>query len=365
MREALDEGHLKPEDFSLRRLAETLVPCGAEWVRSLDPQEQGRVLLEAGDGIDATAFLNVTGAIVSAKILEAYRNEAFAASRLVATVPTQLDGERIPGAGRIAKTNLEVHPGMPYPHVGFGEDYVETPHTAKHGLIVPVTREAIFFDRTHVVLQRAAQVGEILGLQKEKRILDCIIGAVRCYKHNGTEYDTYYAAGDGGPWVNAVAGNELVDWTNVDRAERLFAEMVDPTTGDPIVIRPNTVLVPTALRHAARRVFAATHISFQASGSPTAVTAPNPLGDYRVFDSRLLVQRATAAGTPADEAAKWWFLGDFRRAFAYMENWPITVTRSLPGSEADFTQDIVVRFKASERGAPAVLDPRYVVRSTG
>ena len=61
----------------------------------------------------------------------------------------------------------------------------------------------------------------------------------------------------------------------------------------------------------------------------------------------------------------WWFLGDFRKAFAYMENWPITVTQSPPNSEADFNQDIVIRFKASERGAAAVLNPRYVVKSTG
>jgi hypothetical protein len=48
-----------------------------------------------------------------------------------------------------------------------------------------------------------------------------------------------------------------------------------------------------------------------------------------------------------------------------MENWPITVTQSAGGSEAEFTQDIVVRFKASERGAAAVLNPRYVVLCTG
>ena len=46
-------------------------------------------------------------------------------------------------------------------------------------------------------------------------------------------------------------------------------------------------------------------------------------------------------------------------------NWPITVTQSPLGSEADFNQDIVVRFKASERGAAAVVNPRYVVKSTG
>ena len=39
--------------------------------------------------------------------------------------------------------------------LGFGEDYIETPSTTKRGFIVPVTKEAIFFDRTHLVLSRA------------------------------------------------------------------------------------------------------------------------------------------------------------------------------------------------------------------
>ena len=40
-----------------------------------------------------------------------------------------------------------------------------------------------------------------------------------------------------------------------------------------------------------------------------------------------------------------------------MENWPITVTQAPQDSEADFSNDIVVRFKASERGAAAVHQP--------
>ena len=70
-----------------------------------------------------------------------------------------------------------------------------------------------------------------------------------------------------------------------------------------------------------------------------------------------------ASGVTAANAKKWWFLGDFRRAFAYMENWPITVTQAPANSEADFNQDIVLRFKASERGAAAVINPRYVIKN--
>ena len=165
--ESLGTGQLRPEDFSIRDLAEALVPDGREWVRMLDPRSAGSVsVLEAGDGVDVTAFLNITGQVIYSKIMEAYRQEAFVISKLVDTIPTRLDGEKIPGITGISETIDEVGPGMPYPHLGFGEDYIETPSTTKRGFIVPVTKEAIFFDRTHLVLSRAAEVGEVLGLNK-------------------------------------------------------------------------------------------------------------------------------------------------------------------------------------------------------
>jgi len=361
--EALRLRHLRAEDFSIRELAEGLIPDGHQWVRMLDPrQSPGVSVVEAAEGVDVTAFLNVTGQVIYSKILDAYTQEAFVLSRLVDTIPTRLDGEKIPGAGRIGDEATEVHPGMPYPHVGFGEDYIETPSTTKRGLIVPVTKEAVFFDRTHLVLSRAAEVGEILGLNKEKRLIDLVIGRTNTYRWKGTDYDTYQTLE---PWRNALEDNELVDWTSVDAAEQLFAEILDPSTGEPVLVQPNAVLVMPAYRHAAHRIFQATEISYTAVDSPTTTTSANPLTRYTVVDSRLAYRRIIASGASAENAKKWWFLGDFRKAFAYMENWPITVTQSPLSSEADFNQDILVRFKASERGAAAVINPRYVVKSIG
>ena len=97
---------------------------------------------------------------------------------------------------------------MPYPQLGFGEDYIETPSTTKRGFIVPVTKEAIFFDRTHLVLSRAAEVGEILGLNKEKRIIDVVIGATNNYKWKGTTYNTYQTSA---PWINR--GQRATSWS--------------------------------------------------------------------------------------------------------------------------------------------------------
>lgn len=361
--EALEEKTLRPEDFSLRDLAEALVPDGREWVRMLDPRSGGVApVLESSDGVDATAFQHVAAQVVHAKVMEAYTQEAFVASRLVETIPTRLDGEKIPGVSRIADQVDEVGAGMPFPSLGFDEDYIETPSTAKHGFIVPVTKEAIFFDRTNLVLSRAAEVGEVLGLNKEKRILDLIIGVTNNYKHKGVAYDTYQTSA---PWKNVLTGNELEDWASVDAAEQLFADILDPATGEPVLLGATTALVMPAYRHAAHRTFNAAEVTYASGGGSTATVAANPLGNYRVEESRLAYRRILASGVAAADAKKWWFLGDFRKAFAYMENWPITVTQAPLGSEADFTSDIVLRFKASERGAAAVMNPRYVVKCVG
>jgi len=362
--EALQEKHLRADDFSLRDLAEALVPDGHEWVRLMDPRAAGGMnVLEAGDGVDITAFLNITGQVIYSKIMEAYQQEAFIVSKLVETIPTRLDGEKIPGISRVADDTQEVQPGMPYPSLGFGEDYIETPSTTKRGFIVPVTREAIFFDRTHLVLARAAEVGEILGLNKEKRLLDLVIGATNNYKWVGTTYNTYQTDS---PWTNVVSGNELVDWTSVDASEQLFNDMLDPNTGEPILVQARTVLVTPAYLHAAARIFHATDVQTISNASSTGsvrTTYANPLAGYNFVSSRLLYRRIVATGTGESSAKQWWFHGDFKRAFAYMENWPITVTQAPTNSEAEFSQDVVVRYKASERGAAAVMNPRYVVKN--
>ncbi len=361
--ETIEQGHLRVEDFSIRDLAEGLVPDGHEWVRTMDPRSGGSVnLLEAGDGVDVTAFLNITSQLIYTKIMEAYTQEAFVVSKLVDTISTRLDGEKIPGIARLEAQADGIAPGMPYPNLGFGEDYIETPSTTKRGFIVPVTKEAVFFDRTHLVLSRASEVGELLGLNKEKRLLDLVIGTTNNYKWLGTSYSTYQTSA---PWVNVKTGNELVDWTNVDAAEQLFNDILDPNTGEPVLLQANTVLVMPAYRHAAHRVLNALEIRFNPSATATTTLAANPLGNYRVEESRLAYRRIIASGQAAVDAKKWWFLGDFKKAFAYMENWPITVTQSAQNSEAEFSQDIIVRFKASERGAAAVLNPRYVVKNTG
>lgn len=359
-------GGIRAEEFSLRDLAEELVatrdgePCGYQWTKSLLLQEA------AIDGVDVTAFANITGQLMISKVMEAFQREEYVLSRLIPSISTRLDGEKIPGISRprdIERDHddaLVVNPAQPYPHAGFGEDYIETPSTTKRGLIIPVTKEAIFFDRTNLVLQRASEVGEILGSNKERRLVDLAIGATNNFKWKGTDYNTFYDSDDDGEWVNRDDSNELLDWSSIDTAEQLFAEMTDPATGDPILIGGRTLLVTPANRFIAQRLVAATETR-DTTNTNTVTVQPNPLAGMgiRPVASALVYQRLQAALSLAASVAKdVWFYGDPMKAFAYMENWPITVLQSPTNSEAEFNQDIVVRYKASERGAAAVMQPR-------
>jgi hypothetical protein len=368
-----ETGGIRDTDLSLRRLAEECL--GYQAVNDLfDPRQpiSPRQLREAESAVDSTGFSNITGQLIINRVMQSFQAEEFVASQKVTTIPTRLDGEKIPGISGITDPNnnnidnLTVKEGMPYPHADFSEDYIDTPSTEKRGLIVSVTREAIFFDRTGLVAGQAAKVGEVLGLNKEKRLLDAIAGLVNLYSWKGTTYQTYYQAIDSANWVNHLDGNQLQDWTDVDNCETLFGNLLDPNTGEPVVAGGGgmTLFVPWPLRSTAVRIVGATSIDTHTASSTIVTYGTNPLTGLgvQVLASRLLYRRIINAGIAAANAAGWWFYGDLGKAFAYMENWPITVTQSGMDSEVGFNQDIVLRYKASERGAAAVLEPRAMVR---
>lgn len=358
----IESKDLKPEDFSLRGLAESFI--GREWVDALDPRDVGGFvpLTESTPAaVNVGAFSSITGQIVYSKILDAYMADEFIFSRMIPTVPTRLAGERIAGIGEIGDKADKVGEGQPYPSVGLNENYIDTPVTEKRGLKVPVSKEAIFFDRTGLVLNRAADVGNWLGLKKEKRLIDMVIGVTNNHRWKGTAYNTYQATT---PWVNIKTGQTLVDWNNVDAAEQTLYAIKDLNTNEPIMVTAKHIACNRAYGRAAERVVGASMIrvvapGYATSGNPNTTEITNPYaGKYAVLYS----QQFNARQTAASQDARYWYLGDFTKAFAYMENWPITVLQAPANHPDEFDRDIVVQFRASEMGIEAVLDPRYVVQ---
>ena len=410
------------DDFSIRDLFANLVrnrsngePVGESFVQEfLDPRNQAQWsrISEAGGSmaaVDYSMFMGITGQLLINKVLDGYKSEEFIASGIIPNHPTLLDGERWPGVAwpkdPDGSDDLEEITGIPegkdYPTIGFGEEYIQTPILKKRGAIIPVTREAIFFDRTGLISRIASQgCGYLLGLRKEKRILNCLIGAStapafvekRQFDSAPVTLDIFqYASGSSAtqlagtglssrpyPFVNDVPANPLTDYVSIKTAEQYFDKTVDPNTGEPIVVGKPFVFATKNRELDVLQILQADSMYKVSQAGMTAVNAvmtggPNVLSRLpggvqfklsRQLRSRLVAfLKSVAGGSKSESDAqtacdKIWYYGDPGAAFAYMENWPITVTQAPPNSQAEFQQDILVQFKGSERGGVAVIEPR-------
>lgn len=353
-------------EFSIRDLFEAFVDNGAEIAQSWSGRRRGTRdgvrLVEAG--VDTSQFANISGQIIFNRIMEVYNDPVFIGDQLMTTISTEFNGEKIPGIGRLGDQAESIGEMEAYPMAGVGEDWIETPETVKRGFIVPISKEAIFFDRTGVVMQRATEVGQSSRINKEKRQLDAVLGITTVYKYRGTSIATYGDNSGSHDWDNLAASNALADWTDIENALLLFDDIVDPNTGEPVVVNPNQLVVPSALAFTAARIQSATEYRHVANSNTTI--SGNPLSGSRNgmangAQLQLLSNQYVKART---SSASTWFIGDFKAAFAYMENWPITNVAAPVNSEAEFMYDIVHREKVSERGTVACLDARKVVKCT-
>lgn len=361
--EALQKGQLKPEDFNIRDLFEATVPDGREAVRMFDPNFKGSYgYQEAGDAVDTSVFSNIGGQVAYTKVMQASQQEEFKLSKLVPTVSTIYRNERIPGISGLGDVAEVIGEGKPYPKVGLGEDYIDTPDTEKRGFEIEITKEAIYFDRTNLILDQAQKAGEALGANKEKRLINALIdlnSTRHRYKWKGTTYVTYKTSGD---WINKKTGNQLVDWTDVDNAEQLLANMVDPNTGEPMLVSSKHLIVCPELLATAKRILNATEVRVGDGASNTVQTvSSNPVGAGMEIVSSRYLRSQLLAGSGLSTS---WFQGDLTKMLAYYENYGITMAQAPAGNSAEFHRDIAAAYKVSEMGSVVTLEPRAMIWNT-
>lgn len=374
-RDALLEGDLNADDFNIRHLAEALVmtkdgdPCGREWVADMNPNShRGGVSMESASAVDSTAFTLLTGQLVFSQVMKAATKSEFLYPKLERTRHSDFKREIIPGITGIGE-DMEDDIGemMPYPEVGFGETYVETPLTTKKGRILSLSKEVLFFNRTGDVNRGASAIGDLLGIRREKSFCRLLLGLVNNYKWAGTTYNTYQTSA---PWINVKASNGITvsdGWAKIDAVEQLFNGINDPNTPSttPVEYGIKHIVHMPARKHQFRRVIGASVVRNRGNtGAEHSETeGPNTVDNYPLFTSRWLYNELVASGVSASNAADWWFAGDIGEALAWIENWPITTVQAPSNMEADFKQDIVARWKTSMRGVHAVIEPRAVVKS--
>ncbi len=371
-RRILKDQTVRPEQMDLAEMAVAMI--GPDWYDHLIPnpdidlREDAAAATTPGMFPNISAYNATVGGLLEAKILEGFQKPEFIADRLCTTIPTRLRSTKFIGYSDLADDAKETLPGQRHARTQFVERYVETPDTKKHTSAIDVTREAVFFDETRgQLLQQAEAIGYKLGLRKEKRVMNTFINVTNTYKYGGATYATYVSGG--GNWVNTHS-NPLVDWTDVDNSLQLFAGMTSQETGEPVVCNPRDVIVMPYKFLTAGNLFRATEIE-TLSGSGTELRrGANPVAGFNLlpmsiyFYNRHTAPAGDGLALQTHNAREYWYMGDFKRAFAYMENWSMEVRRASPDSHTSLDHQYFLSVFANEMGEPAVLEPRFVVRST-
>lgn len=399
----LGERSIRPEQFSIRELAEAII--GPSWKVLCDDSQRGqfaavqraRALVESGFpgdrkallestgvGIDPTAFLDinaftsVVGGLIEVKILEAFQNPELIADRLAPAERTKLNGQKVIGLMPIGDAGRKRLPGETHTRVQFGERYVTTPETRENALAIDVNKEAVFFDLTGDILNMATTVGEALAYRKELEVINTIIGGVNTFNWNGTAYNTYQTSKTLG-FTNSIT-NQLIDWESLQADLLQFSRQEDPDTAKRILIRPNTLLVNPGKLMTATLITGANSMERRTAPGATqssAVTlsvaqgAPNPYaGQFDIVTSPLLEQQCLASTANGglnlnlSDATNTWWMMESGKAFKYMQNYPLTVTQAAPNQYEMLDRGIIASYFANERGIPAVISPWHTLKNT-
>jgi len=376
VREAFKKGEFSLRDFSIKRLA--METMGSAWVESLTPHGGVQMFKEQ---VDSSTFLNLANVVLTGVVFDEFAQTDINAADALAetrTVPYTQSGRDI-GLTRTDAKSVVVTEGQPFPSFGMGEDWRTYPETVKRGAMVELTKEAIAEDRTGQLIQNCQGVAEEVVIDKNERILRVVLGIDNSvYLPKGVATATYATTAGR---KNLLSGTELVDWTDVDEAVQAWADMTHPVTGRPINVPLGSIsiLVMPSKLATVSHVFQATDYTRGdvTAGTTAGVTrggnplsylgqkVPNPSASQLAYS--MLIKAAALGGgaIAAADAKKYWFLGAFTKAFVYLQNYGLNVLTEGANSEAAFRRDVIFALRASERGVPAVKDPRFVIKCTG
>ena len=328
---------------------------------------RGGAITEAEGAVSTVAFQNIVGQYLYSAVLDAYKDEDTVFMDLIPEVKTQfLEGEKLPGISQLGDEAAVRDEGEPYALAGVAEDWIFTPPVKDRGMQVNVTWESIFADRTGVLLQRCSDVGKWIKINREKRAVDCVIDentTAHRYSWRGLGAMASFSDNSGShSFDNLVASNPILDWSSLNAAEQVFNAITDPYTGEELEWEPTHLIVTKQNEQIARRIIRAGEIrvttpGYATSANPTQTLVANPYSSkYTLVTSRRLASRLA---TDTD-----WFLGNIGAYAKYMVAEPMMVLQAPSGNTDEFERRIVAKFRANERGAYVVVQPRAMVKST-
>ena len=384
-----DMDALNPYTFSLRDLAEaTLGPqhkgealmrsplWGQVLAHQRQCQEDRRPILEDTGAAavppsafaDINAFTAVVAGLLEREVMVGWEFPDFIMDDIMPERATRMfDGRKVIGAGEIGDVAEPRYPGNPTRRAGFSERWIMQPRTVELALACEVLQETVYLDLTGEVLERANNVGYWVHRRKEMLCIDHFLAVVNNYVYNGVSYNTYI---QGGYFNNILPSNELFFWEQVQAAEILFRDMIDPATGSRVKITPDSIYVNQDKLYTAFGVLRATELEYRGPPGSTAANQDvrkfaNVLRNYKVYTSPLVYQRMidpAGLNLATTVAGARWYLWDSRSPpFHFCSNYPLRIQQAAPQSVDLIDRGIVLFVKADLRGIPMTYEPRRIV----
>jgi hypothetical protein len=364
---------LKPEAIRSAILAEVLLGFEKHDLIQQSPRAMREVdVMEASMDVTPSKFANISAfnsavaGLLEAKFLEVWQSPNWLADQLVQNEPTMKRSEKFIGISNIGDVAMERKPGNRHVRAELSERFVETPDTVNHGVAIDVTREADMFDLTTQLFRQAESAAETLRRRKEYRILDVFLGITNTYKYNGTATNTYLTAG---AYINDRS-LPFVDWKTFNTALQAFVDLNDPETNEPLDVHPTQLFCMPGKWSDFRKALTDTEVE---SRTPTtmAVVArgKNPFAGFVEIVPTITYPYAFKRAKAPDglnlsavNATEYWWLGNFKKAFGYLENLPLLIQRPAASDYEMADRGLVFSLFADEMGVPFVKEPRHVQR---
>lgn len=300
--------------------------------------------------VQSSAFSNIVGVLLTNEVIAAYDAVPKIGDQLVKIYKTKLKEERV--AGFTPSDDPEdVNEDQEYPGAGLSDKYVTLPDPKKKGKVIYITEEAIFYDQTAQIIERAQMIGERIAETREKRIISGVCGGHQCYRPAGILTSLY------GGTPQLVGSNALVDYTDLEKCElEGLGAMVDEHS-NKISVRAKIILVPRALWRTALRILNTTQVTVLTGSNTIDSYAANP---YKPGELVPLMSDFVSTYTSNSTS---WFMGDPQKQFRWKEVYPIQTFRLMDNSLLKFQKDVEFAYKVRYKGDIFAIDNKYFCKN--
>lgn len=305
------------------------------------------------ESLDASAFPQITGQIVSKTVIGAYEAYPKQGLSLVQVIPGTVPNEEKVAGFTTVGTLQTVKPTESYQYITPPAEKFKRVTKIKRGGLLAISEDIIRWDRTGEYLGRAAGIGEEVARDQDERIMKGVVD----FDSNVYDKGALFASpsSSGGTNGNAYSGADtLLDNTGWEKIDNILETKQDDK-GRPIWVRGDKpiLMVPAGLKSVARKLMLN---EYGALGTANL--------DRNLAKDQFDVMVNPYISSPLSSAV--WFYGTPKREFVWVEDIPLQVMqRGGMLTEAGWNNDIIVEHKVRYQGGIGATDTPYWYRMTG